>query len=447
MAMDIRAILVNMQAELAQVLATLPTPTRYKARSDRTVVPLPPLPTLGPAGTTIADPIFGSPILRVTDDHTRADAPGVSFRTPDAATAHGWAADGSAFWCSCTDGSTRLFVLDPVRVAAAMVSPQLPFISQPEFDDVNPLLIYGVGTPINHVTMMQVNAVTGLATELIDLTTVGAPPNTYTNAVSIGGGKLAVLYGGAAQDLHNLILIRPFLNPTAQIVLNTLTLSGLGFHCHSQCLDKTGRYLILFPSSADLAAKIATSETYIVDLSTLGVVRLPSDWGGHTVPGYGVLVNQDVASGPWDAAQWSVRSLATPLAPTNLISPILTPPRDPNVVGFGEHSSWGAAQPGTLQPLITGTYLYGDRSQWRAWDEEILAITTDGSSIVNRFGHHRSLVMRDSNPAAAEFVYEPRPCASPDGRWAMFTSNWGKTLGTDPATGLARTDVFLMALS
>ena len=43
----------------------------------------------------------------------------------------------------------------------------------------------------------------------------------------------------------------------------------------------------------------------------------------------------------------------------------------------------------------------------------------------------------------------PRPNVSPDGRWVLFTSNWEKTLGTDP-TGEpgagARQDVFLVEL-
>jgi hypothetical protein len=47
------------------------------------------------------------------------------------------------------------------------------------------------------------------------------------------------------------------------------------------------------------------------------------------------------------------------------------------------------------------------------------------------------------------FWYQPRPNVSPDGRWALFTSNWEKTLGTeataDPTTR-ARQDVFVVEL-
>ncbi|MGH9408667.1 MAG: hypothetical protein ACRD1V_04365, partial [Vicinamibacterales bacterium] len=47
------------------------------------------------------------------------------------------------------------------------------------------------------------------------------------------------------------------------------------------------------------------------------------------------------------------------------------------------------------------------------------------------------------------FWYTPRPNVAPDGRWVLFTSNWEKTLGTDPradATERARQDVLLLKL-
>jgi len=378
MSTDVRALLLNMQSEVAQAIAGLPPPARYAARTDRVLEVLPALPTMGLAGSVINDPIFGSPIQRMTDGNTRSDRINVSYRTPDSACSHGWPADGSGFWVSCTDGSTRLFQFNPTTGAAAMVSPQLPFISQPEFDDLAPQLIYGVGTPVNHVTMVVYNTATGTYSTLVDLSTLGAPVGSYTSAASIGGGTLTVLFGGAGQDQHYLILVRPLANPTTQYVLNTLTLPGLGFHCHSQWIDKTGRCLVLFPSGADLAAGLATSQIYVVDLTTNAVARITADWGGHTANGFGMMVNQDVASGPWDAAQWSCRSLASPGSPTNLIASVMTPSRNPNIVMFGEHSSWGAAVQGSMVPMITGTYLFGDRSQWRAWDDELLGIASDG---------------------------------------------------------------------
>ncbi|PYR59717.1 MAG: hypothetical protein DMF85_07095, partial [Acidobacteria bacterium] len=90
---------------------------------------------------------------------------------------------------------------------------------------------------------------------------------------------------------------------------------------------------------------------------------------------------------------------------------------------------------------------------WRAWDDEVIAVQTDvaadAGSIVWRFVQHRSDVSNDLDPTQISFWYEPRANVSQDGRWALFTSNWEKTLGTEPgapAGGAARQDVFLLRL-
>jgi hypothetical protein len=90
---------------------------------------------------------------------------------------------------------------------------------------------------------------------------------------------------------------------------------------------------------------------------------------------------------------------------------------------------------------------------WRAWDDEIIAIQTDAAAghgaVVWRFAHHRSDVRNDNDPSAMYFWYTPRAMVSQDGRWALFTSNWDKTLGVDSGGvpgGMYRQDVFLVEL-
>jgi hypothetical protein len=66
-----------------------------------------------------------------------------------------------------------------------------------------------------------------------------------------------------------------------------------------------------------------------------------------------------------------------------------------------------------------------------------------------RLAHHRSNVANDDTPSTISFWYTPRPNVSRDGRWVLFTSNWEKTLGTDPSGAAgekARQDVFLLRL-
>jgi len=65
-----------------------------------------------------------------------------------------------------------------------------------------------------------------------------------------------------------------------------------------------------------------------------------------------------------------------------------------------------------------------------------------------RFAHHRSAIAADGG-GASYFWYLPRAIISPNGRFALFTSNWEKTLGasiTGEPGGDYRTDVFVVAL-
>ena len=83
-------------------------------------------------------------------------------------------------------------------------------------------------------------------------------------------------------------------------------------------------------------------------------------------------------------------------------------------------------------------------------DDEIVAIETDAApaagATVWRFAHTRSNIVNDTNPSALWFWYTPRPNVSPNGRFVIFTSNWEKTLGVDPADKTYREDVYLVQL-
>ncbi len=232
------------------------------------------------------------------------------------------------------------------------------------------------------------------------------------------------------------------------------TSSSLHFALHHASIDRSGRYVLLYPTSADLAPPRNAAQVYVWDLQTNVTTPLPlvdARSGGHDAYGYGVAVNQDCCSSTtYDAAQWQIRSLATPLTTKDLIEPVLTPKE----VYLADHPTWNNARVDAVVPFITGTYRYGaDDVGWRAWDDEIIAVQTDAGengAQVYRFAHHRSDVRDDQTPSQTSFWYLPRPNVSDDGRWVLFTSNWEKTLGTDPggeSGGRARQDVFLLQLA
>ena len=108
-----------------------------------------------------------------------------------------------------------------------------------------------------------------------------------------------------------------------------------------------------------------------------------------------------------------------------------------------------------LCTLNSANYRYGlNTTAWRAWDEEIIAVQTDVAfagqgATVWRFAHHRSNVANDDDPTTLSFWYTPRAIVSQDGRWAIFTSNWDKSLGIDSRGQpgeMYRQDVFIVEL-
>jgi len=70
----------------------------YQAVTDRNVYPKPALPALGPAGTAITDPVFHTPIVRVTDSVTRPGALNRSYRTPSSPHQNAWSVKSSYFY-------------------------------------------------------------------------------------------------------------------------------------------------------------------------------------------------------------------------------------------------------------------------------------------------------------------------------------------------------------
>ena len=167
--------------------------------------------------------------------------------------------------------------------------------------------------------------------------------------------------------------------------------------------------------------------------------------GGHDALGYGYRVNADSGAEAWDAAQWQLRPLTALDDRRDLIAPVLTP----KVVYLSEHSTWNNAKRDTMRPVISSTFRFNNESApWRALDDEVIAIATEGPSTVYRFCHHRSDSRDENNSASTYFWYQPIANVSPNGKWAMFTSNWEKTLGADPNdAGRSRQDVFLVQLS
>ena len=447
----------------------------YLAVVDRYSYMKPALPAMGPAGTTITDPTFFSSITRLTDGNTRPGYLNRSYRTPSGTHSLAWSAAGTKFYVVSTDGTIIPFTFDASARTARRIQPSgtgdgglvLRFYLEPQFSFVNDSLIYGSfsGSGATLRTIDQYDFSTGVYATLLNLDTIQTGlAGTFVGGIGSSAGpneRIVAFFGGTAQDKHHFVTVFDVANPASHQVLDTLTstLNGqpapitLNFSLHHATIDRSGRYVILYPTAADMAGSRQASQMYVWDTLTNAMTPLTGSAHpyGHDALGYGVSVNQDCCtSTTWDAAQWQFRDLSTPTTSHDLIPTILSPKE----TSLADHPSWNNARLDSRVPYVSGLYRYGtNTAPWRAWDDEIVAIQTDAAPGANptmwRFAHHRSDVRSDVDATTTYFWYEPRPNISPDGRWVLFTSNWEKTLGTDPrgdTSGSFRQDVFLIEL-
>ena len=451
-----------------------PPPPPSGPISDRIARPKPPLPTIGSAGSRFVDPVFGSAIARVTDASTRPNALNRSFRTPSASHTLAWNANSTLFYVVSTDGTVVPYALSPGTGTTSRIPSAggdggltLQFNAEPEFSAIAPNLIYGVIYGVDTRTIAAFDFDTNTYSTLLNLDTV-APSlsGTYVGGIAVGAlqtERMIVFFGGPSQDRHYYALWLSTDGSGTRKLLNTLTstLNGaptnitLNFRLHSASIDRSGRFVFLYPTAVDLGAPRHASQVYVWDtdldtftaLTSGGADGSPATHaGGHDAPGYGYSVNHDCCvSTSWDAGQWELRRLDAPLVAWDLVSPVLTPQE----IYLSDHPTWNNARPDVLVPFINATFRYGNNpAPWRPWDEEIIGVRTDVplGATVWRYAHHRSAVGSDTDASVPYFWYEPRPNVSRDGRWVIFTSNWEKTLGTDPGTNTARQDVFLLAI-
>ena len=454
-------------------------PASYPANTTRMAIPRPPLPVLGPAGFHFVDPGLGSRILRVTDANTRPGFPGRSFVTASAAHQLAWNATSDTFWLRGVDGTYIPYAFDAATMTASRINATpglgdggLTIVSQvePQFSFVSANLLYGTrqASDTDHPVVRAFDFNTGLYTDILDLGSIASIENdTYARSLSSSAAapeRLSILFGGSQQDLDYKVAVFQAGPPVTHVaVLDSLastitrggvtrsTNIGLGINLHHAWIDLSGRYVTLYPTSGSFPGVLPY---FIWDLTTDLITKVTQFSGGHDALGYGRQVNQDCCEATrYDGAQWQSRDLSAPAVTSDLVNPV-----SPQEVFIADHTSWNNAQPGALVPVLSTLYRYDpadNATPWRAWDDEIVAMQTDAApaaATVWRFAQHRSDISYDGNPNQLYFWYLPRATISPDGRWALFTSNWEKTLGSTVGSdmepgGLHRNDVFIVDLT
>lgn len=186
-------------------------------------------------------------------------------------------------------------------------------------------------------------------------------------------------------------------------------------------LDKTGKWLHL-PMGTHLpdgtAGQILNVETGVLS----GFKEPAPDYApGHGDLGGGSIIGKETAHG---GITW--RKLSEPRKPVHVFFP---------ATAYGVTDSTESIHASMLADnedwITVGTYDNPALSpDLHIFEDEIFQVALDGSHRVRRICHTRSLWDEDnSNGSVSGYGGIPKPNISKDGRFIAFTSNWRKTLG------------------
>jgi hypothetical protein len=453
------AIALTSQAALGQASPSADKPCgppNYCARSDARIEPYSStLPTIGPAGSVISDPVFGSRILRVTDSKTDSQRPSESYSTPSSAQQNSWNTEGTKIYVRGIDGEVELFDFNPSTMAARSIgSPKVSWIGEPEFSYKQPNILYGIAS--RRPIFQQYDIVTGRSTDLHDTSQcLKLRPADTGHAISVSGDDQRIsMVLGPEQDSNDVVYVydraagcRWYNARTGEIggqwgAKGIIQLADR-YLIHDARINRSGEFIELSRSGASVPEFTRTqnaASSFIWNVNTLEVMPCPSKGcKGHHALGYSHLLNPSEQEHPMDL--W-IRPLNHLTATVPLIKQL------PALQGwFDLHISWNDVNKDDSNPACLSTYRRDNPGALGMppkvlgpWENEIVCVETDQKeSKVWRFAHTYSTAQNG-------FWSSPRGNLSQDGRFYMFTSDWEDQLGRALGPASYRTDVFIVEL-
>ncbi len=373
------------------------------AKTDRAVHPEPPLPTLPPAGGTFRDPTFGTTIMRVTDER--------DGRSCNNAYSY-WASlnlNSTQFFISC-DGRPVLYRFDPrafrILSKEPLFSKKPPRGSIPRWEDV----IWSGNEPNvlfchENLNLWGYNVATKTYRLIKDFARELPPGHLRQMSKSLDDNTFAFSLQDPQWRVTGFLVWRRDKN---RILLKERAREGLD----EVQLDKTGRYLVVKTGKQGKGA----IEVRVADLQTGRTEDLtdnaPDFAPGHSDNGGGIVVGAD----NWNN-RITFRRLSTPHQLYSVLDLHRDWSQDYHLSLLADDENWA----------LVSFYVGNKLPSSGVFRNEILLVATDGSQRVRRLAHHRTVFR--------EYWDSPRANISRDGRFVLFTSNWG---------GKDRRDVFIL---
>ncbi|MFL6276030.1 MAG: fibronectin type III domain-containing protein, partial [Blastocatellia bacterium] len=374
-------------------------------KTDKNVYSEPAPPALPAAGGTLVDPVFGTTIMRVTDERDGSSN-----------------TNSYSYWPSLNRNSTRLVVFtnngnptlydfDPVnfRISnkrALFLNP-LPTGGLPWTEDIiwsgtDPDVIYcHLGLKV-----YAYNVASNSYTLVKDFTGQAPGANLFQMAKSLDDNA----FGFTLKDANwNVIGYMGW--QRAQNNLYTAQTTAVD----EVQVDKSGQYLYVLTGDQSSASAINGK---VVNLQTKQVVNLtdgaPDFSPGHKDCGQGTVVGSD----HWNNSL-NIRPLANPHQLTTVLGWGNDWSQSNHISFLGDNEGW----------LLVSMFVANSLPSTGLFKNELYLVSTDGTQRVRRVAHHHSLYR--------DYWDTPRADLSRDGQFAIFTSNWGST---------TRRDVFIVKI-
>jgi hypothetical protein len=424
-------------------------PPQYCARTDRRLEKYPEKPpALGPAGSIISDPTFGSRILRVTDSRSDPTQAGRPLLTPSSSEQNSWNKDSTMFYVTTSGGSFLLYDFDPATMTARPAgNPKLNWAGEPQFSYGKANVLYGISR--RDTVFEQYDTSNGRVTQVNDpskCVKIGSGDTGHTVSVSADDNRFMATLG-PMQDKNYLVYIYDRTLGCRWLNTETGEIGGQWgpkgtisvpdrFPLHNARLAKSGKFVYLTRGGGGSPGHRWV--IWEIDGMSVGVCSIGCS--GHHAMGYTHITGPSGRVHPMDV--W-LRSLNHLENSTPLISGL----ESGKELWFDSHFSWNNVDPDDSAPVCFSTYQPNNPDTpgaaplvTGAWENEIDCAETDGkASKVWRFAHTYST-------ARNGFWSTPRGNVSQNGRFFMFTSDWEDQLGKIPAGDKYRTDVFIVEL-
>ncbi|PYT09041.1 MAG: hypothetical protein DMF60_03375 [Acidobacteria bacterium] len=373
-----------------------PPPPSSGVITNRNVYPEPAAPALPKAGGTYVDPIFGTTIMRVTDENDGTSNMNYYSYWPT------FNLDSTRFFISC-DYSPRLYKFDPNNF---QIISKGPLFTQPLpgggslstedaiWSGTNPDVLYGYAG----LKLWAYNVSAGTYTLIKDFTGELSPGSLGQMSKSVDDNVFAFTKKDSNYAPTGYLVWQRDQN---KILRNV----SLGNYDEVE-IDKSGRYLVV---KAEFGGGVDFQD---IDLQTGTVQSLtdpsPDFSPGHSDNGRQIVVGHD----NWNN-RYTSRSLATPHQFLPVISFGSDWSQGNHVSMLADNEAW----------CVISNFNAGGSGPVGPFHNEIFQASTDGNQNVRRLAQHRS-VYRD-------YWDTPRAEISRDGRFVAYTSNWGSTTRRD----------------